>query len=217
MDDLFKWYRQQMVSKMTFTEDGKKQKKNEKAQLNVIKSHSKSFKELMSSVSIEHTDKPMTKDRNDYELGLWNPYSIISCFILYLYSMEFGEPNLYAELNRAARENDQSLLSTLGPFACALGQITFWAERYRMENDVIKRGNMYEPGVSQNLAGVFLLFRGSQMSPKQFEEYQDNVLERIQVPGNFSCSQNLKVALGFACGKQETNLKSVVFVIAVRN
>ena len=39
----------------------------------------------------------------DPVLGLWNPYSKVTCIILYLYSMELGTPTLYAEANRVAR------------------------------------------------------------------------------------------------------------------
>ena len=48
----------------------------------------------------------MTDEEEDDELGLCNPYSRATCFILYLYSMEFGEPSLAADLNRAARTMD---------------------------------------------------------------------------------------------------------------
>lgn len=49
------------------------------------------------------------KDQGDFEdLCLRNPYSKITCFILYLYSMEFGQVPLYAELNRASQLMDES-------------------------------------------------------------------------------------------------------------
>lgn len=51
------------------------------------------------------------------ELGLQNPYSKITCFVLNLYSMELGVPPLYAELNRVTRDMDLSQLYILGPFA----------------------------------------------------------------------------------------------------
>ena len=37
------------------------------------------------------------------DLDLWNPYSPVACWVLYLYSMELGSPPLYMELNRASR------------------------------------------------------------------------------------------------------------------
>ena len=66
----------------------------------------------------------MTLDSKDEELGLGNPYSKVTCFILYLYSLEFGAPPLYSELNRVSRDMDLSYLQTLGPFARAISQIT---------------------------------------------------------------------------------------------
>lgn len=74
---------------------------------------------------------PMKRGRADAELGLENPYGIITCFVLYLYSMEFGSPPLYSELNRVSRDMDLKELETLGPFAQALNRITLSAEQRR--------------------------------------------------------------------------------------
>lgn len=45
-------------------------------------------------------------DYKSDELGLENPYSKITCFILYFYSMDFGCPVLSAELNRVIKKID---------------------------------------------------------------------------------------------------------------
>ena len=66
--------------------------------------------------------------KTDKILGLSNPYSKITCLVLYLYSMELGNPPLYAEANRVARDMDLSYLKELGPFVCALGRITLFSE-----------------------------------------------------------------------------------------
>lgn len=50
-----------------------------------------------------HTQSTITSD-------YLNPYDQITCLVLYLYSMEFGTPPLYAEANRVAREMDMSQL-----------------------------------------------------------------------------------------------------------
>ena len=76
----------------------------------------------------------------DPELGLENPYSKVTCFILYLYSMELGSPPLYAELNRVAREMDFTQLDNLGPILKCLERICKWAEHERNEDDKIKTG-----------------------------------------------------------------------------
>lgn len=60
--------------------------------------------------------------------NLYNPYSIVSCAILQLYSMELGDPPLYNELNRAMRLRDTTYLHHLGPFAYALWIVTTYAE-----------------------------------------------------------------------------------------
>ena len=41
---------------------------------------------------------------NDPILGLLNAYSKASCLLMQLYSMEIGSPQLYAEVNRVARD-----------------------------------------------------------------------------------------------------------------
>lgn len=68
------------------------------------------------------------QSKTDKVLGLKNPYSKATCIILYLYSMELGNPQLFAEANRVAREQDVNYLSELGPFLKALGEITSEAE-----------------------------------------------------------------------------------------
>lgn len=74
-----------------------------------------------------HYDEKDPKKFAD-ELNLCNPYSQITCFCLYLYSMEFGDPALYYELNRCCRESDEEHLETLGPVARALSMILVISE-----------------------------------------------------------------------------------------
>ena len=70
------------------------------------------IKEMKDCLSLKKIHEPMRGGRDpegmDPEIGLNNPYSKVTCFILYLYSMEFGTPPLYSELNRVAREMDLS-------------------------------------------------------------------------------------------------------------
>ena len=77
---------------------------------------------------LEDMNTPLTTSDKDFVLGLYNPYSKATCLILYLYSMELGIPQLYAEANRVARDVDKTYLKELGPFLKALGEITFWSE-----------------------------------------------------------------------------------------
>ena len=52
----------------------------------------------------------------------------ITKHILYLYSMEIGSPQLYADVNRVSRDKDLTYLKELGPFIKVLGRITMIAE-----------------------------------------------------------------------------------------
>lgn len=82
--------------------------------LKIMKYHKTVYNNLITSAKIKNVDKPLTKwsVHGDYnELCILNPYSNITCFILYLYSCEFGDPPFYAELNRVTRTMDTSLLS----------------------------------------------------------------------------------------------------------
>ena len=105
----------------------------------------------------------LTLDK-DPEIGLHNPYSKISCFVLYAYSLEFGSPPLYAEVNNAARDHRFSLLPTLGPYVKVLSEITARAEQGRDNFDKIETGQYYEHqqgGAPNNIGGIFLLWRGA--------------------------------------------------------
>lgn len=68
---------------------------------------------------LDHDPERFWQDTN-----LHNPYSVASCVILYLYSMELGCPPLYKVLNLAMRMCDLSYLKTLGPFAMALFSVS---------------------------------------------------------------------------------------------
>ena len=77
---------------------------------------------------------------DDPIVGLLNPYSKATCFILYLYSMELGHPQLYAEANRVARDMDLRYLKELGPFVKALSVITRCAEHQKRNDDKVMSG-----------------------------------------------------------------------------
>lgn len=64
--------------------------------------------------------QPLSKREDDEILGLLNPNSKATCLVLYLYSMELGNPQLYAEINRVQRDMDLSLLKELSPIIRAL-------------------------------------------------------------------------------------------------
>ena len=90
--------------------------------------------------------------------------------ILYLYSMELGSPQLYADANRAARDMDLTFLRELGPFINALGYITLASEDKKKLTDKVTPGmNLSE--VEHNMAGAFLLFRGAPMKDEWILPY----------------------------------------------
>ena len=118
----------------------KSKSKNER--MKIIKANRRNFKLIIKTVDIpvEDWDKPMTLDCYDSVLGLENPYSKATCLILYLYSMELGNPQLYADANRVSRDFDLDYLWEFGPFLKALGHITDGSEFYKKKNEKITTG-----------------------------------------------------------------------------
>ena len=118
-------------------------------------------------------DHPITGENN-----LANPYSKASCLILYLYSMEFGEPPLYAEVNRCCRTMDESELDHLGPFICAFSEVVKTAEVQKEVTDRIPSGEskykaMKNEGQYLNLDGTFLLYIGAQIESSQIDLWEE--------------------------------------------
>ena len=69
------------------------------------------IKKIFESVEIKDWETPCTKKDGKSpspELDYESAYSKISCLVVYLYSMEFGHPPLYAEVNRVTREMDMT-------------------------------------------------------------------------------------------------------------
>ena len=52
----------------------------------------------------------------------------MSCTLLYIYSMEFGSPPLYKEMNRVCIEEDVHFLTMLGPYIRALNEVASHAQ-----------------------------------------------------------------------------------------
>ena len=133
MDGIVNWLMEQTKGRMT---NAKKQQ-----QKNILKKVKLNFQKLTQAIDIQNTNTPMKLHSSDPELGLANPYSKVTCFILYLYSMELGSPPLYAELNRVARDMDLTQLRNLGPILRALTLITLFAESHRDASDKIMPGS----------------------------------------------------------------------------
>lgn len=175
---------------------------------------------MIQKINITKTNVPLTQD-GDPEIGMHNPYSKISCFVLYAYSMEFGEPPLYFVVNSAARDMQVQYIPTLGPYAKVLGEIAQRAEQGREDHDKIRTGKYVEQkegGVSNNISEIFLLWRGAQMKEDWLQPYFMALgKNRVNLPGNTSCSRSLKVALQYATRNQRPKHMPCLFVISCRN
>lgn len=234
MDGVFKWFTNQMNREI--------KDKDKQEQAKIIHSHKKTYNHLISQANIYDPKKALgayygdDKDpkRFEDELNLYYPYSQITCFCLYLYSMEFGDPPLYAELNRVCRDMDDSLLETLGPFAKCISLITYCCEHKRSEDDKILTGKILKlrgEGRMGNIAGIFLLFRGAGMKEEWIQPYEENTFVNtiqeegkqkgrpvfVHIPGNASCSQDLRVALEFAILNLAPDCIPVIFVFSCQN
>ena len=114
----------------------------------------------------EESDSPTTNQGDSSEtnsdLDLSNPYSKMSCLILYIYSMELGSPPLYYEINRVIRDNDQTYLESLGPYIRALEVVTSWSEKHRDAHDKIETGKMIAERKGPKLDHEMLSVRGNE-------------------------------------------------------
>ena len=145
------------------------------------------FQKIQEALEISEADlkKPMIQSEELTDLNLIYPYSKVTCLILYLYSMELGSPQLYAEANRVARTMDTNYLKELGPFLRALAVITLRVEHFKKPGDIIKTGQMLVDWNKNNMCGSFLLFRGAEMMRKWMEPYLAKVGQpQIHLPGN---------------------------------
>ena len=93
----------------------------------------------------------------------------MTCLLLYFYSMELGEPPLYAIINQVVRDMDRAYLETLGPFIACLNKITEWSEMKKDDEDRIIPGNQLHGGVDWNIGGSFLIFKGGKLEMSQLD------------------------------------------------
>ena len=204
------WLTQQVESRM----DGKPRAMRKK----IIRNNRRNFERIFEAIDLSQEDlnKPMNQSNNDALLGLSNPYSKATCLILYLYSMEIGTPQLYAEANRVARDMDRTKLKELGAFLQALFEITNSSEKNKKKQDKIMTGWEHR-GECLNIGGSFMLFRGAPMKDEWVQPYVDRVGGEVGLPGNNSCSKSPVVALGFALNEPKKDMKPTLFVISCQN
>ena len=131
--------------------------------------------------------QPMNDIDTDAVLGITNPYSRVTCLVLYLYSMELGSPPLYSEVNRVARDMDLAYLNELGPFLQVFNEITIWSEDWK-ETSVPVTPGVKLSSVDYNMGGSFLLFRGAPMRDEWILPLVNQEGKQILLPGSNSCS-----------------------------
>ena len=149
--------------------------------------------------------------------GFADPENFYVKTILWLYTIE---PPIYADLNRACRERDESKIDSLGPFARALYFILNSAE--------MRRPDQMNPGVDLHTANQpdphgphvcsFMVYRGVLMDPEWLRPYLDFVGKRgmqnadeedatilypnrpafINMQGSMSTTTRPEIALNFA-------------------
>lgn len=124
--------------------------------------------------------------------------------------MEIGTPPLYSVINREifSQKFNWNTLLMLGPYTKALGIATAFSERQRKETDRLVNG-LELKGIQNNIAGMFLLFRGAKIRNEWIKKYDqasivnqyDDDIKTIHLSGFQSCSRNLKIGLDFALNK----------------
>jgi len=121
----------------------------------------------------------MTTLFSNDELCIVNPYSVVTCFLTYLYSLEIGHPStdigfspLYLELDNVSRNKDEKSLKNLGPFARAFSEIVVNGEKRRNDTDrffltglqtKLNADTSNLKGLKHNIDGMFLLWSGCMM------------------------------------------------------
>lgn len=99
------WTQSQLESSPEVLEKIKERQINDDDLIDSAILYEKIFNKIREILNLEDITKPMnTRNRDDYDL--LNPYGKMTCLILNLFSMEFGVPPLYAEVNRVCRVRD---------------------------------------------------------------------------------------------------------------
>ena len=96
--------------------------KDQKKELATKANIKKTWEDLLGQANIhgQERDKPLEWGYNGKILGLSDAKHPATMLIVFIYQMEIW---CYSELNRACRYKDHSKVSTMGPWAKALGGI----------------------------------------------------------------------------------------------
>ena len=149
--------------------------------------YTRNWKMLFDLPNLGNLDKPLTTKI------LSNPNHKITKHIIYLYTMESF---IYADMNKACREKDETKIKFYGAFAAALSYIIYFANTKRKSNKLKK---------------TTILYRGLKMSPEIVEAYAAGI--PINLTGYTNCCQMFKTALMFAFKDCSDEQVPVVFQI----
>lgn len=134
--EMFSGISQWLIAQTAKQLDGK----NKKSQNHNILVFKRALDEIYDMMGFSNGGKTAMNESKGGELDLCDPYSKVTCFILFLHSMELGSPPLYSELNKVCRTMDLKHLETLGPFARCLDTIIEGAERQKNKIDQLTSG-----------------------------------------------------------------------------
>lgn len=167
------------------------------------------------------------------DTNLANPYAKIVNLLTFLFSIEFGSPPLYAEVNRVCMTNNILDLHDLGPFICAFQVIIKSTEIQKGVGDKIECGYAkynrqinFSNELYLNMVSSFLLFKGARMEADwidlwekavDFKEGQTPLI--VNMPGFTRCTLSLGHSFDVMKGKssKEDTSIPVIFVIMNQN
>jgi len=83
-----------LINWMTRQVEGSMAGKSKNLRKALITSNRRNFKTIFNAIKVspEDMDKPLTLGGGHSVLDTFNPYSKVTCIVLYLYSMEIGTP-----------------------------------------------------------------------------------------------------------------------------
>ena len=97
----------------------------------------KLIKAIQECLQVKDTHQPLflegdkENDRFYSDNNLWNPESKNVAILIYIYSMQFGNPALFTIQNSAMRTGDIAYLESLGPYSVAMACVTVGSEHFR--------------------------------------------------------------------------------------
>jgi len=120
-------------------------------------------------------EKDKKKDRYFSDNNLFNPESKNVAILVYIYSMEFGNPALFNVLNLTMRTGDTAYFQSLGPYSVAMMVVTSGCEDER-DDKILAGESIKEDKLNINqFRACFNLFRGGAMKREWINDYVQHV------------------------------------------